>query len=798
MTDPMRDATWAPVPMSGVTELRVHGVGGTPPAVMLGTPAPEQVSGDRTAGCWRRPDEASSDGTARHVEAYAWGGLTARSATSALWLLALPFAMVNIAGWMAPVRGSERYAGLVRVAGLVMTGLYVAFACTAGMDFAAYQCAGADTRGTTCATAGWWLIGVDGAAHAPARRVLVGALVPVLLLVVLWLATRRSRRSFERYASDAPAGLSEDGLSAHARGGLERAGFWRGEGYAVRLAEVHLALGFAIIAYLLARTAVMQAGAVQGTAPAAAVVSTVALALVGAAVAFAAASPLRRHLPPGVALAVSVGLLAIAAIGAWVTPGGEVPDAPPALPGMPEVFAVLIGTLVPTTLAVFGTALVVGRARPATWATRLRWAATPAATVGVAFMVCLTVLSGVVLWLARRLGETGVDRQGLGGDLPAIAYAPAFEVLARAVVVALAVFALTVGLVWAVRGRRLATRSFERSMLAWESLEQPDGWSDARPSYAWTRHVRRSLRVPHASLSALEWGIWVTAFATIPAATTYGVLWGRRMNELGWPGGHIEIGIGPLGLVPLGVCTWLLTSLPLAAILILRRSITSPSTRRSVAIAWDVATFWPRSFHPLAPPSYAERAVPELQGRLARLWAGEGGEPGSVVLLGHSQGSVLVVAALACLEDEACRARVADPRPLADRLSVITYGSPVRRLYARHFPAYFTHGLVRRAVGRLRHPETGELAWRNCYRDTDYVGYTLDDGRRFRDLDTYLPDPPHPFAPPDEPSPPPRSHSETGYRHQGVFRDRVDAEAHRLAVPEGQRSTPRTINACPT
>jgi hypothetical protein len=133
----------------------------------------------------------------------------------------------------------------------------------------------------------------------------------------------------------------------------------------------------------------------------------------------------------------------------------------------------------------------------------------------------------------------------------------------------------------------------------------------------------------------------------------------------------------------------------------------------------------------------------------------------------------------------------------------------VRRLYARHFPAYFDDGLVARAVDRLRHPDTGELAWRNCYRDTDYVGYRLDDGETFPDLDSFLPDPPHPFAPPNEPSPPPRSHSETGYRHQAAFRDRVAGEAARLAAPalpaprsraRGKAkaqdpSTPSTINA---
>ena len=41
-----------------------------------------------------------------------------------------------------------------------------------------------------------------------------------------------------------------------------------------------------------------------------------------------------------------------------------------------------------------------------------------------------------------------------------------------------------------------------------------------------------------------------------------------------------------------------------------------PATRRVVGIVWDVASFWPRSCHPLAAPCYAERTVPDLVTRV--------------------------------------------------------------------------------------------------------------------------------------------------------------------------------------
>ena len=40
------------------------------------------------------------------------------------------------------------------------------------------------------------------------------------------------------------------------------------------------------------------------------------------------------------------------------------------------------------------------------------------------------------------------------------------------------------------------------------------------------------------------------------------------------------------------------------------------NTRRTVAILWDVITFWPRANHPLTPPSYGGRTVFDLRLRM--------------------------------------------------------------------------------------------------------------------------------------------------------------------------------------
>jgi hypothetical protein len=93
----------------GRTELRIHGVSGTPPESMLDYPHPRQVAGDAVSGFYRRwwpagpPTAADGDveGQCRR-EAYSWGGLTSGGASRALWLLLLPFMMLNFAFYMTP------------------------------------------------------------------------------------------------------------------------------------------------------------------------------------------------------------------------------------------------------------------------------------------------------------------------------------------------------------------------------------------------------------------------------------------------------------------------------------------------------------------------------------------------------------------------------------------------------------------------------------------------------------------------------------------------------------------------
>jgi hypothetical protein len=160
--------------------------------------------------------------------------------------------------------------------------------------------------------------------------------------------------------------------------------------------------------------------------------------------------------------------------------------------------------------------------------------------------------------------------------------------------------------------------------------------------------------------------------------------------------------------------------------------------RRTVGIVWDLATFWPRGSHPLAPPCYAERVVPELVHRTTWLATEQGG----VVLSGHSQGSVLVAATVLQLPPEA--------RP---RTALLTYGSPLSRLYLRAFPNYVSEKVIN-DIGSAVAGQRGQERWINLWRRTDPIGGPIGIGdRRLADPASFDP------LPGDRIPPPPQAHS---------------------------------------
>lgn len=95
-------------------ELRVHGVSGTPPEAMLAKPHVLQVDGDDKSRFFRavNSDDRELLATDGHtIEGFHWGRYTSGTWLKAMWLILIPFGLVNAATFMLPA--AERPDGSV-------------------------------------------------------------------------------------------------------------------------------------------------------------------------------------------------------------------------------------------------------------------------------------------------------------------------------------------------------------------------------------------------------------------------------------------------------------------------------------------------------------------------------------------------------------------------------------------------------------------------------------------------------------------------------------------------------------
>lgn len=248
-------------PDGGVTEVRVHGVGGTTPEALLEQTGVQQVAGDDKAGFFR----GAIAEPGRTVEAYSWGGLTARSRSRALWVLLLPFSLVNLSGWMVepPVEppadgrsaprtdlGTRVHEAVVQLIAVATTAMYVTWTALVTVNTLAFQCGAI----AACRDDRWYLsfLGRSVFVDHPGRRVVVGLVPAVLLVVLFWLLGRVSRRRYDRYGSRVDDRTRAD-RSASTGSALGRPAFWFPGGWQRLSARVHVATALAVLAGLLGR-----------------------------------------------------------------------------------------------------------------------------------------------------------------------------------------------------------------------------------------------------------------------------------------------------------------------------------------------------------------------------------------------------------------------------------------------------------------------------------------------------------------------------------------------------------------
>jgi len=675
----------------GVTELRVHGVSGTPPQDMLGHPHPRLVTGDRTTGFYRRwwPGGApggqdADEPEVRHREAYAWGGLTSGGRTIALWLLLLPFSLANLAYFMLPrpARGRRLrhlVEGAQRLFALLLTGTLAGALTRASVDLIGWQCTAAGRACTHESAPVWvrWIGELWGTQES--RRLAVTALVPLAVVGVLWLIARRTWQRDERMVMP-PDGSGRSALP------LARRRLWHGGAPVARLRAVHIAF---------------------------------ALASIGLAV----AAPFARH-PAGLALTVANEAVLVAAMALVILPGIARRVEPEAgdpggarLAGACRVLEVAAPALCLITLAVAMAGLPLGVLRasmsaqlPGVGAGAVQFAMTVALVVGI--------LAGT--WVLARLDRPGaaraadpIERRAMGG------MASWFMLMLAAG----GANALSLGLVFwtasffGIPESPARPGGLGRRLL----LDDPIWWTAAlvpvlvaglacvaivlwRIREAVAAELTPKLAAPYGEHGAGVARMWALASLTDRAGLVLGLLVG-----IGLAGFAVVTVLYRFHLVrPVGgtagllatLGSWAMAALVVGLVLLGRRTYSDPGLRRTVGVLWDVSTFWPRAVHPLSPPCYTERVLPELVARVEKLTREEGDK---VLVSGHSQGSVIAAALVLQLS----------PR-VRERVGLLTHGSPLRRLYAAFFPAYFgTESLaaVREAV-----------CWRNLYRLSDPIG----------------------------------------------------------------------------
>ncbi|MFF4248532.1 hypothetical protein ACFYY2_29265 [Streptomyces sp. NPDC001822] len=721
---------------------------------MLGDPRTTRITGDATAAIYRRTEDvAAEQHPERHregpvAEAYCWSNLTSGNGSRALWLLLLPFMVVNLAHWMRPSsQGSPRtvrlYGLVVRLVALSLTVLLTAAACEVALDLVAWQCAGTPGCSGQRSWLGFLSTRRDGWFSQPGRRLAVAAAVPAALVGLLWYLSNRTWSAYESQrpilqdasgrteaSSGASFGASSDvdvdvdeGVDEHGtedavevpgpgvalvRPALGRPGFWYGRRLVARLRAAHTAAGFLTVAATVG-TAAARYDRDPGS-PVPEVIGALfrtGLVLCGLTVIAVVChrgrserrldNRLDRALTtflPGAALALLAASVVYAGWSRpdWVSSG--------TLPGEWAFRALTLGQgLLVVVLA--AVALRLHRRRPEP-RTTLRGLGGPA----VAMLACAlggVMTGGVSQRVADWLDGPGTPGMGAGSAI----VGPPVLLSWQASVIPVLLLLLLVPLTW------LAVRTLRHARRMGPEIEAEYG--EPCPDPGRTRRIAR-IRATAALTDSAPGILGLLSAATlllgvgaVAGSWLTGRVPGLAMDDAG---PFLE----SLAEAAQATGSWLIGFGAILFVTWGRRAYRDVAARRTIGILWDVGTFWPRAAHPFAPPCYAERAVPDLSSRMCA-WTGS--TRGRLVISGHSQGSVLAAAAVWQLPDTA-----------RHRVALLTYGSPIERLYGRWFPAYFGRVPLEGLRGSVH-------CWRNLWRATDPIGgpVRVDEGQGGHEVD---------------------------------------------------------------
>jgi hypothetical protein len=776
------DAT-GPTPTDGGLpwELRVHGVAGTPPEQLL-----EATAIELPAELPRGLELHRGRQVPQHRRAFSWGALTSGKKRHAFNVLLLPFMLANVAGWMLPIlarpSGDDGTAEppddpptpvvraavlLVRLHGFVITAVFALFVALAFLRVL-------PSLLTTL---------VDET---------VGAVLAYLggvgtLLALGWFTKVHPRDANARlWGEDATPVVDRVGMAWFDR---HQDRLWSTPQTAAHLHRAHVCLAIAIV---VATSGWAVVRSLSPVVPDLALASLVASALV-LVLSITATSVLTwragTELPGWWSRLVRTGLplVTLVAVAAGVAVAPRLPTDPAAqLPAVPAALT-LVGAAALVLALLLG--MVASRTLPAGITPRQAWngpwVLLLAAAVGTVFGAGL--LTNLLRWGGRVVDDPSVTQRVLASLPTSLEWvALAFTVIA-VVLVLLGVSAFVRadgGIGPATPARRMVrlravvtptstlvttigvAGSFGLVALLVAGFTCVDPDRGGRwPATQLQPLADQTCLAPVTNDAVLAWLVGLVLLAV--AVAVFGLMAGRLVRYgvgsvlLVLAGGAFVRGVAEVvgwelaWLTEVELPVSLSTAVTTVAFvfpvgLVVGRfvlgGLRDRQTRRGLAVLWDVATFWPRWFHPFAQRSYSDTAVSQLsallQERAAAVQGPAGSRPEATVLAPHSQGSIIAVPAI-------LHAEQSPTDPDLSGLALLTYGSPLGTLYREVFPAMFPPSLMS-AVAQALCPGGGEPApataprWRNLWRRSDPIGGAIwrpDDETRIPDVDALSQEP---------------------------------------------------------
>ncbi len=739
---------------------------------MLYTDPVELVSADSTGDVRRyiRTYRITGDddfGVHDSVSAFHWGGLTSANRLTALWVLLLPFSFANLAGWAARRRTTTTITW-VRLFGLWLTGIFINLAVTAGVDVYWHWSVGDDNRVWWAAAIFlgigvlWWVLVSEASTRSHFERLTFADRQRLL-----WSPHDTALDPPSVNAAEAPAWEDPAGWD------ISDERMWKAHSIVHRLRRLHFGFGYLMLAFAAATAS--DTGWDVGLP---ADVPTIIALLMLMASAWALVETGTTSEPGRVVrwLTVWHPIVGAAAAGLGVLTfllGGVEDDRH--WPHIHDTSAMIV--VIAAVVAV------------------VAWFAGGGITAGAATLAVLFGLifgAGVILALADYLGLAGYRVGGVNW-------------VAAGVLVWMLAVMLIVGITLVVNTRQRPAKAM------WYLIHATTGGLrklfSAMPALAiiTAGYILSERCAPAGDLfeACIQEGnlpdrlpasaTGLVTWLFVLAAGVLVVFFLRTGSKV--PAAAVVVAVAVIlvlrpTLTVMGVsfsfsdieATALTFAVALPSLLIARRLSVGimpggAESRRGTGVIWDVVMFWPRWFHPLAPPAYGPHAVTSLRDEIeTRAGLAPRARRKPLIVACHSQGTIISLVAMALVggarRTNQTRFGLDRPERLT-KLGMLTYGSPIGHLYGTYFPsAGFTHLAAAVAEGLDAYRGDGTGRWVNLHRATDPIG-----GPVLPEIDVEVPDP---ETPPTDGKPAWQLHSR--YEPSALFRterSRIDTLVNR-------------------